>query len=396
MVRTPKAQQRYTFICLNGYICHMIKKYFFALLIVLFTSCGKTNNKEKKSVSGQTISYARGLGIDNYGAYTIISITNPWPNANKIYRYALAQHLQDIPDSLAHLPQIKIPIKKIVVTSTTHLPSLEMLGQENSLKGFPMLQYISSTAFRKLINQNKIQELGSNQSINVEALINISPDVLIGYGINQNNPTLDKIAGSGIKVVLNGDWNEETPLGKAEWIKLFGALYNRQKMADSIFKRIEQDYNNIKNLAKKTIKKPNVMAGSIFQNKWYMPRGNSWGAYIIKDAGGRYLFANTTGTGSLSLPTEQLLAKADFADIWIGPEMNSLKEMAKANPHYAKFRAFQQGNVYNFTGKKGITGGVLYYELGPNRPDLVLKDVVKILHPDLLPEHDFYFFQKLQ
>ncbi len=366
------------------------------LLILLFTGCRDGNNKAVMPTSGETVTYAEGLSIINYDYYTVVTVTNPWPNAKKTYRYVLAQQLEKIPDSLSSLPYIKIPIQQIVVTSTTHIPSLEMLQEENSLIGFPMLDYISSPSIRKLIDCKSVAELGSNQSINIEALINISPDAFIGYGIDQNNPSLDKISAAGIKVVLNGDWNEQTPLGKAEWIKLFGALYNKQKQADSIFKGIEQAYFNAKKLAEKAVKKPKVMAGSIFQNKWYMPQGNSWGAYIIKDAGGDYLFAKTSGTGSLSLPTEQVLDKADLADIWIGPEMETLNEMAAANPHYHKFRAFQEGLVYNFTSKKGPTGGILYYELGPNRPDLVLKDVIKILHPELLPNHEWYFFQKLK
>lgn len=374
-------------------------QHFFTALILLMlttTGCRDKASATLPSAKEETIRHAKGLSIRRLDGYALVTVSQPWPGANKSYQYIFAGDFTTVPDSLSHLPKIRVPIQNIVVTSTTHIPSLEMLGMEHTLGGFPMLDYISSTAIRNRIDQGKVRELGSNQNLNVEAVIDLAPEVLIGYGIDNTNPTLDKLSASGISVVLNGDWNEQTPLGKAEWIKLFGALYGKEKEADSIFNTIERQYNEVRDLAQRVKRRPKVMAGSIYQNKWYMPQGDSWGALIIKEAGGDYLYANTRGTGSLSLPTEQILAQAEAADIWIGPEMHTLREMADANPHYAKFRAFREGRVYHFTGRKGSTGGILYYELGPNRPDIVLKDVIKILHPDLLPGYEPYFFQKLR
>jgi len=128
-----------------------------------------------------------------------------------------------------------------------------------------------------------------------------------------------------------------------------------------------------------------------------LPEGNSWGAELIAQAEGDYLWSGSKGTGSLSLPFESVLEKGKYADFWIGPgQFTSLREMASANAHYTQFKAFHTGNVFSFSSKKGKTGGVIYYELAPNRPDLVLKDIVKILHPELLPKHELYFFEKLR
>jgi iron complex transport system substrate-binding protein len=150
-------------------------------------------------------------------------------------------------------------------------------------------------------------------------------------------------------------------------------------------------------LAKKAKVKPTIFAGALYEDHWFMPKGNSWGCYFINDASGSYLWKDTQGSGSLSLPFETVLQKAKFADIWIGPgQFTSLKEMAETNNHYTQFKAFQDKEVYSFSNKKGATGGVLYYELAPNRPDLVLKDLVKIFHPDLLPGYSLFFFEKLK
>jgi iron complex transport system substrate-binding protein len=219
----------------------------------------------------------------------------------------------------------------------------------------------------------------------------------VGHGIDNNNPTFDNLQKNGLKVIINGDWNESSPLGKAEWIKFFGALYGLDAKANSIFKSIETNYKKTLQLAQNVKNKPTVFSGAIFENQWYMPQGNSWGAIFLTDANSNYLWKETSGTGSLSLSFESVLLKAENADFWIGPgQFTSLAEMTASNPHYSQFRAFKTENVYSYSAKKGKTGGVIYYELAPNRPDLVLQDLVKILHPELLPNHKLYFFEQLK
>jgi iron complex transport system substrate-binding protein len=290
-----------------------------------------------------------------------------------------------------------VQIKKIVVTSTTHIPSLEMLGVQNSLVGFPNLDYISSEKVRSLIDAKKIKELGNNQTLNVEVAIDLAPSVIVGYGIDNKNPSLDNLEKSGLKVVLNGDWNEQTPLGKAEWIKFFGVLYGKEKMASDLFATIEKEYKTTLQLAKKSTSKPTVLSGAMYEDVWYLPQGNSWGALFLKDAQANYLWSDSEGTGSLSLPFETVYEKGKDADIWIAPgQFSSIVEMAKTNNHYTQFKAFKTQNIYSFSTKKGKTGGVLYYELAPNRPDLVLKDILKIMHPELLPNYKMFFFEKLK
>lgn len=367
------------------------------LLGINFTQCKKEAETNQQTASHNTICYAKGVSIQNYEGYTIVTVKNPWPKATKIYTYILKEKNGIVPDSLKQNPIIAVPIKNIVVTSTTHIPSLEMLEKEKTLVGFPNLDYISSEKVRARIEAGKVKELGMNQNLNTEVLLNLQPDVIIGYGIDNNNPTIDNLQKSGLKVMLNGDWNEETPLGKAEWIKFFGALYGQQKKAAEIFTKIEKEYLKTIQIAKSAKQIPTILAGDMFEDRWYLPKGNSWGSLLLNEAKGQYLWAETSGTGSLSLSFETVLEKAKNADIWItSGQFSSLREMTTANPHYSQFKAFQNNTVYSFSGRKGKTGGILYYELAPNRPDIVLKDIVKILHPELLKSYQPYFFEKLQ
>jgi len=377
-----------------------VRKITFLLLLISFSflvQCKKEKTADAKISTENSVKHAKGFSIENYEDYAIVTVKNPWPKASKIYKYILKKKNGIVPDSLKNKIVINVPVQSIVVTSTTHIPSLEMLNEENSLVGFPNLDYISSEKVRALIYAKKVKELGANQSLNTEVLIDLQPNVIIGYGLDNSNPILDNLEKSGLKVMLNGDWNEQTPLGKAEWIKFFGALYGKQEQANEIFSKIEKDYLNTIEIAKKATSKPTILAGDIFEGKWYLPSGTSWGSLILKEANSNYLWQETTGTGSLSLSFETVFEKAKDADFWItSGQFSTLKEMTDANPHYEQFKAFQNKNVYSFAGKKGKTGGILYYELAPNRPDLVLKDLVKILHPELLIGYKPFFFEKLK
>ncbi|WP_162126070.1 ABC transporter substrate-binding protein [Flavobacterium phycosphaerae] len=369
----------------------------FIFISMVFVQC-KTETKSETAIAAKNeIAYAKGFSLINYHGYTVVTVKNPWPKATKTYTYILKEKGGSIPDSLKQNVTITVPIKTIVVTSTTHIPSLEMLNEVNSLVGFPHADYISSEKVRTRIEAGKVKELGMNQNLNTEVLLDLQPNIIIGYGIDNNNPTLDNLQKSGLKVMLNGDWNEETPLGKAEWIKFFGALYGKQKQANELFSKIEKDYKNTIEIAKKATTTPTILAGDMFEDRWYLPRGTSWGSLLLKEANSNYLWQETTGTGSLSLSFETVFEKAQNADIWItSGQFSSLKEMTDMNPHYNQFKAFKTNNVYSFSGKKGKTGGILYYELAPNRPDIVLKDIVKILHPELLPSYKPFFFEKLK
>lgn len=371
---------------------------FCFLAFLLFIQCKEGTKKENKIVTSKNeIQYAKGLEIYKYQGFSIVKVTNPWPQAKENFTYILQEKNGIIPDSLKQFTTIQIPIKSIVVTSTTHIPALELLGVENTLIGFPNTDYVSSEKTRKLIDARKVREVGSNESLNTEVLIDMKPDVIVSFGLNNSNPTLDNLRKSGLKVILNGDWTEQTPLGKAEWIKFFGTLYGLDSKANFVFSEIEKEYNTSLVLAKKISAKPTVLCGSMYQNQWNVPQGESWASLFLKDAQSDYLWATTKGTGSLPLPFEVILEKAQNADFWIAPgDFSSLKQMSDSNPHYKEFASFKNKKVYSYALNKGAKGGILYFELSPSHPDWVLKDLIKILHPELLPKHQLFFFKKLE
>jgi len=369
------------------------------ILIIFSVSCKKnsTDSVDIKTLKENSIKHAKGFELYKYKDYSVLKITHPWPEATTDFTYVLQEKNGIIPDSLKKYSIIPVPLKSVVVTSTTHIPALEMLGVENSLIGFPDTDFISSEKTRNRIDSGKVRNVGKNESLNTEVLIDMNPDLIVSFSLNSSNPTLDNLKKSGLKVILNGDWTEQSPLGKAEWIKFFGALYGLETKADSIFSEIQKEYNSTLALAKKTTERPSVLCGAMYQEQWYVPQGESWAALFLKDAQADYLWKDSKGTGSLSVPFEVVLEKAQKADFWIAPgDYISLKQMSDSNPHYEEFDSFKNKKVYSYALNRGAKGGIAYFEWSPTRPDWVLKDLIKIFHPELLPEHQLFFFQKLE
>jgi iron complex transport system substrate-binding protein len=373
-------------------------KFSFFVLFLMLIGCKKNeqNTNKTTTIVGNTISYSKNLAIYKYEGYSIVTVSNPWPQANKNYTYILKEKNGIIPDSLQKYTTILVPLQSLVVTSTTIIPFLETLKVEKLLVGFPNTDYVSSEKTRKLIEDGAVKNIGQNEKLNIEQLIELDPNLIVAYGVDNNNPLLDNLQKSGLKVLIQADWMEQTPLGKAEWIKLYGALFGKEKEAKTFFDKILKNYNDAIDLV--ATKKPtaSVLYGSMYQDQWYVARGNSWVAQFMKDAKSNYLWANEEGTGSLSLSFEKILDKAKTAKYWIatGSFKNSA-EFENSNPHYSQFGALKSNNVYTFESKLGRTGGTIYYELATSRPDLVLKDYIKIFHPEVLPNYTFTFAQKL-
>ena len=381
----------------------MIKNLFtivFLFSFLVFNSCkneSKPEVSENQQTSKSLVEFATGFDILDHEAYKILSVSQAWPGSKKTFRYALLKEGQNLPDSIEADAILTIPITSIVVTSTTHIPALELLGVEETLKGFPNLDYISSPKTRALINAEKIEELGQNESINTERAIDLNPDVVVSFGVEGENKSLNSLQRANIPVLYNGDWTETSPLGQAEWIKFFAALYNKEKQADSIFNSIKENYNSLKKEALKAKKKPTVLSGAMFKDVWYLPKGESWAAQLVADANAEYLYKDTKGTGSLSLSIESVLDKAQNAEFWIAPNaFESYQSLKETNDAYTQFAAFKNKAIYSFAAAKGETGGMLYYELAPSRPDWVLEDLVTIFHPELNSNKASHFFTPLE
>lgn len=378
-----------------------MKNSFIALLCLVILGC----QQQKKSIpfaenkpSATTLRYASGFRVTYQDNNTkLVEVLYPFQGATSGYKYLLVPKGQPVPDHDGNVRIISIPLSSIVCTSTTHIPLLDYLAETEKLVGFPSTDYISSEKARKLVDAGKVQELGVDKGLNLESLAMLRPDMVMGYTMNSDYGQFKKIEDLHVPVVINAEYLEKHPLGRAEWIKFMALFFNKEKIADSVFAVIEKEYLKTKALADQIQTKRTVLSGIVYGDAWFMPGGQNYAAKLLGDAGYRYLWDEDSTSGFLELSFESVYEKAHDADFWIGVgSFSSLKEIEKADHRYARFKAFQQGQVYTSNIRRGSKGGSEFLELGYLRPDIILKDLVKIAHPELLNEHALYFHKRLE
>ena len=369
------------------------------LIPLILTACTKKNNEQitASQQSAISLAYAEGFSITQAGDVKVVEVKYPYQGATSGHRYLLAEKGKSIPDSLDDLPVIHIPVQRIVCTSTTHIPMLDYLNETDKLVGFPTTDYISSSAMRKRIDAGNVQDLGTDKALNIEILAALKADLVMGYTISGNYGQFNKIESMGIPVVMNAEYLEKDPLGRAEWIKFIAAFFNKEAMADSVFTEIERVYLQTKQLTAGITERPTVMSGIVYRDGWFLPGGENYAARLFNDAGYDYLWKDNPSHGFIQISFESVYEKAHDADLWIGTgAYETLQELKNAEHRYAQFKPFKEKKVYTYNRRKGAKGGNEFLELGYLRPDIILKDLVAIAHPDLLPAHTLYFHGKLE
>lgn len=375
-------------------------RIFSILSLVIFVSACTTKREKTTTQSSDStrISYAKGFQVRKIGAIKEVTITKPYQGAENSYTYWLVPKEMEVP---AHGPDVKIiriPVETIVCTSTTHIPLLDYLDESDKLIGFPTTDYISSEKTRARIDSGKVTELGVDKGLNIELLATLKPDLVMAYTMSGDYGQFKKIEELNMPVVLNAEYLEEHPLGRAEWIKYMALFFNKEKMADSVFAIIEANYLNTKTKVENlTSPKPTVMSGIVYGDAWFMPAGQNYAAKLLRDAGFDYLWSSDSSSGFLQLSFEAVYEKANTAAYWVGVgSFKSLEEIKKEDHRYTNFQAFKSQQVYTYNARKGAKGGSEFLELGYLRPDLILNDLVKIAHSELLPDHTLYFHKKLE
>ena len=215
---------------------------------------------------------------------------------------------------------------------------------------------------------------------------------------NAEDENTKRLRQSGLNVIYNIEWQEPSILGRTEWIKFIGAFLDKEQMADSLFQSISDNYEELKyEVAQhRDLNQPTIFSGQDYRGTWSLPGGNSYSAQLFRDAGAAYPYANDSSAVSISSTIEEAMIKFSKNDIWVGVQENSLEELAQRDSRYTLFDAYKNGNVYNTNKRINATGGNDYWEGAVARPDLLLKDMVKICHPELLPDYELTYMNQLQ
>lgn len=369
---------------------------------IIISSCRGNNeieNEQRITVHGQIVLKAERFRLEEKNGYTTLTIVNPWQGAENISQeYHLVRRGFKLPDGLDSSVVIFVPLQKIICMSTTHVAMITALSEENTISGVSGTGFVFSGKMIKNIEDGLVEDVGYEANLNKEKILNISPDIIMMYGIgNESAGYVGKIKELGVTVVFNADYLETDPLGKAEWIKMFGALYCKEKLADSIYNAEVETYDNLKSFIILNISdRPKVLLGLPFKDTWYISPGNSFISKLIADAGGNYLWKNTLSSVSMPFGMENVYLKALTADFWLNiGNVNSREEISVVDPRLTGLQCFENSKLFNNNKRITVNGGNDYWESGTVYPHLILKDIASILHPELFPGYELVYYRKI-
>lgn len=365
----------------------------------LTDSCVRTPDTQTDYFPEKTaLKYTQGFKVEYFKTYKVVTITKPWPGAKEGFQYVLVQCGTTPPTGFDKALTIEVPVKSVVMMSTTYLPYLEPLGILDRLVGVDTFDYISTPGVVQLVKDKKLKAIGSGSKVNTEAAIDLKPGLIMTYGSGSGDyDSHPKLLEAGLKVAINAEYLESTPLGRTEWIKYIALFFNKEGAAEKAFSEITVNYEKLAIRARETAIKPTVFTNTPYQGTWYMPGGKSFAAVFLTDAGAKYLWDDDKTTGSLNLAFEAVFERAASADYWVNVGfVQDLKGLVADDKRFADFAAYKKGNVWNNDARTNENGGNDYYEMGVARPDRVLADLIAIFHPELLKDHKFTFYRQLK
>jgi iron complex transport system substrate-binding protein len=375
------------------------KTSILVILLCLVQACYSPGNEQVNEVEeGAGTTHARGFRIETFPGFTILGVQDPWQGSsgNRL-EYVLASDLTLIPDSLMHLPAVQTPVSRVICMSTTHVAMIEALGKTQSIVGISGPHYLSNPLIRERVEAGEDLDVGAEQSLNYERIVSLKPGVVMAYGITAEvSGMVKRLKDLGITVILNGDYLENEPLGKTEWLRFIAAFYEMGKEADSVFNGIQEEYENYCQLAKNIADRPGVMTGLPWKDSWYVPGGNSFAAAFIRDAGGEYIWSDVDSREASPIDLESVFVRGAIAEFWINSgSALSLEDIRSTEARLVGFKPFREGTIYNNTARLNETGGNDFWETGVMEPQLILADLIRIFHPGLLQGHELRYYEQL-
>lgn len=341
-----------------------------------------------------TVRYARGFRLERNEDRIILILTDPDMTGKEIARYHLVSSKSRI-QAMDGITDICIPIRGLVASSTTHAGFLAALGARDKLLGCNNPERLFDTLLYNRFIHGDLVRTGRDLGYNLEYLIASKPDLVLQSGIDGQFKPDERLTGMGIPVMFALEWMEPTPLGRAEWIKVFGLMTGRARQADSLFSLIERNYLAFAGRGREARQKISVLTGNVFKGTWYMPGGRNYMARFFEDAGMDYKWKDSGQSSSLALSFESVVYQLSDAPVWINVNVDSLSQLLAAEERYSVFRAVKDRRVFSVFNRVNSRGANDFWESAVVRPDLVLADLLAAAHPELMPDHTWNYYKPL-
>lgn len=369
---------------------------YIVIMVLLLSACGGRSKTSSVMTEGDTVQFrhAVNLHIVKYPTYTMVTLRNPWDTLQTLHTYLLTDKTKPVPEHLPEGTVVRVPLEKLLVYSAVHGSLLKELGAFGHVGGICSPEYFNSLPeLRKRCREGAVTDCGNSMSPDIERIIELQPDGIL-LSPYENSGSYGQVGKLNIPLIECADYMETSPLGRAEWMRFYGMLVGKETLADSLFAEVEKEYLDVSRQARKAAVKPTVISDLKYGSTWYISGGNSTTGRLYADAGATYLFAYLDNSGSVPLAFETVFDKGQYADYWFvkynQKTDKTYRELEQEFAPYARFKAFKEQRIYGCNSNY-----VPFYEESPFHPELLLKDMVKILHPDLLEGYEPKYFTKL-
>ncbi|MDE5419610.1 ABC transporter substrate-binding protein [Labilibaculum sp. DW002] len=382
------------------------------LLFVLLSSasCQFTSQKKIAANDANTkidlafyhptiIKHAKGFEIkilDN--GLKELTVWDPWNKGKVFQKYYLKNRGEELKDTVpSDGLLVEVPIRSIAALSSTQIGILKFLNVQDKIVAVSLKDRIYDEDLNKKAQNGEIQAVGHSETLNFEKIVEIDPELVMVAGFMKISERETKLMQAGLPVAYNIEWMESSPLARAEWAKFIATFFNKEAEAEKHFKEVEDRYNGLKKLVYEVENKPSILSGYNFKGTWYMPGGQSYLGQFLRDGKADYYWFSDSTSGSIPLSFEVVFDKQGEADIWFGPgQCKTLEDLKNLDDRYTLFKPYKTGNVFCYTKRMNSRGANDWFESGVMQPDVVFKDAIKILHPELLPDYELYYYQQLK
>lgn len=375
-----------------------MKKILFLLTIVLLTACGGQRPpqswaerlQESTAPDSLVFRYARLIHVEQREGCRVVYIDNPWMQGKGLHTYVLVPYDAPLPDDLPGGTIVRTPLRRSVVFTSVHCALIDQLQATAQVAGVADLKYIKVPFVQEGVQSGRIADCGDGMSPVVEKIIDTEADALL-LSPFENAGGYGQMEDINIPIVECAEYMEMSPLARAEWMRFYGMLYGKEKEAEQLFAQVETNYTMLKQQAATVADRPSVLVDKMAGSVWYVPGGRSTIGQMLSDANADYPWTDDTHSGSLQLAIETVLERAGESDFWLlrydSPTPLTMLQLLSEKDGYRMVRSVENERVYGCN----VTTS-MFYEETPFRPDLLLQDLIKILHPDIpnLPEPRYY------
>ncbi len=378
-------------------------------LILFFlagNSCKQKDRRVIKKISTEKvqdqrpfpIEYATGFDLESKKGYYLFHINDGSQDPTGQQIYILVKEGSLLPSNPEGFKIIHIPVKKVILLQTAYVAYFDFCKATKAISGIADAKYVFNKRISENVKTGSIEDIGSPEQINTELIVQMNPDIVIGSGFpDAPNKMVAQLEQMGVPVLMLSDWLEAKPMGRAEWVKLIGFLTGTETVAVKQFIAIDVRYRQLREKAKLSGAKPMVICNLPYRGTWYLPGGKSYIANLLRDAHASYPWYSDQNTGGIRIDFESVFLEGLKADVWINPgSAVSLNDITGVDPRLANFKPVKTGRVYNRYKRVNSSGANDYWESGLVNPHLLLADIISILHPEILPENDLFYYQKLR